>query len=112
MPDSSSGVGSISSCTSTCSIRQRTLGTAIPHAKRDDIAPSRMVGLSRANRMALERTGAIGLVALLAGCGDGGSGSPTEPTGMAGLALEPGSYVVVATAQSTIPPITAGCIGT
>ena len=62
--------------------------------------------------MALERTGAIGLVALLAGCGDGGSGSPTGPTGMAGLALEPGSYVVVATAQSTIPPITAGCIGT
>ena len=62
--------------------------------------------------MTLERTGAIGLVALLAGCSDSGNRSPTGPTGTAGLALEPGSYVVVATAQSTIPPITAGCIGT
>ena len=62
--------------------------------------------------MTLERRGAIGLLALLAGCGEGGGAAPTAPTGAAALALEPGAYVVVATAQSTIPPITAGCIGT
>jgi hypothetical protein len=55
------------------------------------------------------RAGIIAFLLLVAGCDD--RSAPTSPTSTTTLPLEPGAYVVVATAHSTLPS-GDGCSGT